>query len=155
MKKVLVLILMLIAFPGFAQAGSDKRTEAAGKLLNALNMQDLLQKSIEQTLEIQMQQNPEMQPYRKTMMEFFQKYMSYESVKDEMAAMYAEAFDEHELVQLTEFYLSPVGRKTMLKMPELMAKGARMGMARVQNNLGELQEMIREESERIQKLQKQ
>lgn len=155
MKKILVLILMLIVFPGFAQAGSDKRMEAAVRLLDALRMQDLLQKSIEQTLEIQMQQNPEMQPYRKTMMEFFQKYMSYESMKDEMAAMYAEAFDEHELSQLTEFYLSPVGRKTMLKMSELMAKGARIGMSRVQSNLGELQEMIRKESERIQKLQKQ
>ena len=155
MKKILILVVVLVAFSGFANADSNKRMEAAGKLLDALMMHDLLQKSIEQMLEIQLQQNPEMVPYRKTMLAFFQKHMSYESMKDEMAAIYAEAFDEHELYQLTEFYLSPVGKKTMQKMPELMAKGARMGMARVQNNLGELQEMIRLESERVEKLQNQ
>ena len=40
-------------------------------------------------------------------------------------------------------------------MPSLMAQGGQIGAARVQANIGELQAMIKAESERLQKLSKQ
>jgi hypothetical protein len=53
------------------------------------------------------------------------------------------------LRELNIFYASPVGRKVVDKLPELMKQGAQLGAARVQANLPELQAMIQAEVERL------
>ena len=60
-----------------------------------------------------------------------------------------------ELKELTAFYETPTGKKTIEKMPQLMAQGAQIGAARVQENMAELQAMIKEESERLKHLSEQ
>jgi hypothetical protein len=81
------------------------------------------------------------------------KHMGYENIRSDLAAMYAETFTEQELRQLTEFYKTPVGRKSINKMPELMAKGGKYGEQKVQANIAELQAMMAAEAKRIQSLQ--
>jgi hypothetical protein len=89
------------------------------------------------------------------MMEFFNKYTSYDSLKLELAEAYSKAFTTAELKEINAFYASDVGQKVVQKMPQLMAEGAQMGISRVQENIGELQDMIKAKSERIQALQQQ
>lgn len=68
-----------------------------------------------------------------------------------MIDLYAEAFTETELEEIRAFYATPTGRKTIQLMPELMAKGAQIGSQRIQQNIQELEIMIRKETERLQK----
>lgn len=114
-----------------------------------------LEQSMSQMIDVQLQQNPALAPYKGVMMEFFSKYTSYNSLKLEMAQAYSEAFTTVELKEINAFYASDVGQKVVATMPVLMAEGAQMGITRVQANIGELQEMIKAESERIQALQEE
>lgn len=125
--------------------------KSATKMLDAMNMELTLSQSIEQMLNLQLQQNPALAPYKDIMLGFLQKHMSYESLKDEMVQLYANEFTAKELDEITAFYKTKVGKKTVEKMPALMAAGGQIGAQRVQANMPELQSLIQAESERLQK----
>ena len=143
-----ILLLSLLVVSGLSFADSDSKKEAEN-LLNMMGMKDALEQSIEQTLQVQMQQNPTLVPFKNVMMQFFQKHMSYESLKPDMVQIYADAFTASELKELIAFYRTPTGKKTIEKMPQLMSQGGQIGAKRVQDNIQELQQSIKEEAERI------
>lgn len=144
------MISLFLFCLGTSYAAADSRSEAAEELLNIMNTAQLLEKSIDQMLQIQIQQNPNLEPYKGTMLKFLKKHMSYENLKDDLIRLYTESFNEDELRQISTFYQTPVGQKAVLKMPELMSKGAQLGASKVQQHIGELQAMIQEEVKRNQ-----
>ena len=151
LSKVFVLITALgVSSMSLADAASEKEAE---KLLNMVGTQEVMEQSMSQMLDIQMQQNPALAPYKGVMMEFLNENMSYESLKPELIKMYSEEFTSSELREINAFYSTDVGKKSIEKMPTLMMQGGQLGATRVQENIGDLQAMIQAESERIQKLQ--
>ena len=149
--KVFVLITSLgVSSMSLADAASEKEAE---KLLNMVGTQEVMEQSMSQMLDIQLQQNPALAPYKGVMMEFLNENMSYESLKPELIKMYSEEFTSSELREINAFYSTDVGKKSIEKMPTLMMQGGQLGATRVQENIGDLQAMIQAESERIQKLQ--
>jgi hypothetical protein len=133
-----------------ADVASEKEAE---KLLDMVGTQAVMEQSMSQMLDIQLQQNPALAPYKGVMMEFLNENMSYESLKPELIKMYSEEFTSSELREINAFYSTDVGKKSIEKMPTLMMQGGQLGATRVQENIGDLQAMIQAESERIQKLQ--
>jgi hypothetical protein len=133
-----------------ADVASEKEAE---KLLDMVGTQAVMEQSMSQMLDIQLQQNPALAPYKGVMMEFLNKNMSYESLKPDLVKMYSEEFTSSELREINAFYSTNVGKKSIEKMPKLMMQGGQLGATRVQENIGDLQAMIQAESERIQKLQ--
>lgn len=93
-------------------------------------------------VQLQVQQNPTLAPYEAVMREFLGKYMSWDSLKADLIKIYAEEFTASELAELNKFYQSPVGKKTVQKMPALMTKGAQIGTQRVQEHMAELQAAV-------------
>lgn len=94
--------------------------------------------------------NPEMAPYEQVFRDWYQKVLAESNLQDEMVKLYMETFSEKELREIAAFYRTPVGRKAVAVMPELMRKGAEIGMARAQEHADELEEMLgraREERE--------
>jgi len=152
--KLSKVILLVVLFVNYGQSVADNSSKKEAEiLLSTMGMETALEQTISQMLDIQLQQNPTLAPFKQVMLRFFNKHMSYESLKPEMIAIYSEAFTSTELKEINAFYKTPTGSKTIEKMPELMAKGGQIGAQRVQDNIQELQEMIKAESERIQKLQ--
>ena len=150
-SKVFVLITALgMSSMSLADAASEKEAE---KLLNMVGTQEVMEQSMSQMLDIQLQQNPALAPYKGVMMEFLNENMSYESLKPELIKMYSEEFTSSELREINAFYSTDVGKKSIEKMPTLMMQGGQLGATRVQENIGDLQAMIQAESERIQYLQ--
>lgn len=153
MKNLLIaLALGLFIATTPSQAKEQSHQQTAEKLLDMMNMEQTLNRAIDQMLNIQLQRNPAMAPYKTIMLSFLNKYMGYEVVKSEVAGIYTESFSQKELNEIIAFYETPVGKKSVELMPELMNKGAQIGMTRVQNNMGELQQMIMEEAKRLQEL---
>lgn len=143
MKRFLPLLLALtLALPLVVRADEASARKAAESLLNLMGMEKLLGQSVDQMLAMQVQQNPAIAPYQAQMKTFLSKYMSWPSLKDDMVKIYTEEFTEQELNDLNKFYQTPLGKKTVEKMPALMAKGAAMGQQRVQQHLPELQAAI-------------
>ena len=150
-SRVIVLITALcVSSMSLADAASEKEAE---KLLDMVGTQAVMEQSMSQMLDIQLQQNPALAPYKGVMMEFLNENMSYESLKPELIKMYSEEFTSSELREINAFYSTDVGKKSIEKMPTLMMQGGQLGATRVQENIGDLQAMIQAESERIQKLQ--
>lgn len=149
MKLPYLILLFSLTVPSLVSADPASEKEAT-KLLDSMKMDSMLEQSMSQMLNLQIQQNPALGPYKAVMLEFLGKHMSYESLKDDLVKMYAEAFTAAELIKINEFYSTDVGQKAIEKMPELMTKGGMIGASRVQENLGELQDMIKAEDERLQ-----
>jgi hypothetical protein len=75
---------------------------------------------------------------------FMNKYLNWDLIKDQMAAMYAQEFTEQELKDLSTFYQSPLGKKMNQKQPVLFQKGAQIGQMAVQSHQSELQQMMQD-----------
>jgi len=132
-----------------ASVPDKERLDAAMLLLKAMKVDKTLEKSITNAVDIKIKQQPMLEPYHGVMIKFFAKYMSWESLKDETAAIYAGAFTLAELKKLTEFYNTPTGKKLAEKNPELMRQGSLLGMRKVQEHIMELRQMIAAEAARI------
>jgi hypothetical protein len=81
----------------------------------------------------------------KVMKTFMGKYFTWDLLKDKMATIYAEEFNEEELGQITAFYNSPIGQKVSSKLPSLMQKGMMVGQEVVGQHKDELQQMMEAE----------
>jgi hypothetical protein len=137
----LSIVIGLIAFsqPVTIRADEASHRKAVETLFGLMEMDSLLSQSVDKMLEMQVQQNPALVPYQAKMKAFLNKYMSWASLKDDMAKLYMAEFSESEINELTKFYQTPLGKKTVQKMPALMTKGAEIGQKRVQEHLPELQ----------------
>ena len=146
MKIVLLVICSLLILPFSSIAQDDTYSEfhltAAVRLLDDMNMQKTLDKTIDAALEVQLNQMPEMKSLEGVMRDFFNKYMSYEAMKEDLANLYAKYYTEKELKQLGKFYRSEVGKKVAAVTPELTAESMTLGQNVVQENMAELQEAI-------------
>lgn len=148
----LLIALLSISSISLADPAAEKEAE---RLLNMMGMEEAMKQTTSQMLDLQLQQNPALVPFKEVMMEFFSKHMSYESLKPDMVRIYSETFTAPELREINNFYATEVGQKTIQVMPTLMVQGGQIGAARVQENIGELQAMIKLEAERIQSFQQQ
>ena len=144
MKFLFPLLLGAVAVLSPLAVRADEATHraAAEALLNNMEMDKLMSQSVDQMLGMQMQQNPAIAPYQAQMKAFLSKYMSWPAMKDDMVKIYVAEFTEPELKELNAFYQTPLGKKTVQKMPTLLAKGAELGQKRVQEHLPELQAAI-------------
>lgn len=153
LAKVVYLTAIILS-ANYAYSDDSSKLEAE-RLLEVMEMDSILQQSIVAMLDAQIKQNPEMGVYKDVMVKFFNKYMSYQSLKPEMIELYSSEFSAKELIEIREFYSTNTGKKALIKAPMLMGKGAEIGSQKVQQNINELQQMIKDESERIQKMQQQ
>jgi len=147
------LLFACLLFSSLAVADEESHKAAALSLLETMQMDELLLQSIEAMLQLEIQNNPSLAPFAGTMRKFYSTYMSGDSLREEFARMYSEAFTEQELNEINAFYLTPTGQKAISETPTLMSKGAQIGQQRVLANISELQFMIQEEANRISELQ--
>lgn len=145
---IATLALTLLTFTGSASADTDARKEAE-QMLAGLNMDSALTQSMEEMLNLQLAQRPSLAPFKGVMLDFLKKYMSYDSLKEEMIDIYADAFTATELREINAFYRTPTGVKTIRLLPELMAKGGQLGARKVQEHMEELQDMLTAEAKRL------
>ncbi|MFT6388365.1 MAG: hypothetical protein ACJAUP_001746 [Cellvibrionaceae bacterium] len=155
MNKSVGFIFVVALFFSHIVISENQSEVEAEELFESMNMELLLKQSIEQMLQLQIQQNSSLEAYKDVMLQFFAKHMSYESLKPQLIDLYATHFTASELKEINTFYATPTGKKALKKVPELMAQGGQIGAKRVQDNIQELQDMIKAESERIQNAESQ
>jgi hypothetical protein len=144
-----VLILMAAfaaagapAVPSPAPPGTDSHQAAAEELLRLLQLDTMTDQMIDTMLKAQIQQNPDLGKVQDVMRSFLTKYISYNAMKTDLAKMYADAFTEKELKEITSFYKTQTGQKCIDVMPTLIQKGAALGGQRVTDHMDELKAAI-------------
>jgi len=138
---LVLTVLVLAATAARAQDRPD-HLAAAEELLEVTEMAARIDDSIDIMLAAQLDANPALANYEDVLRSFLVKHIGWEAMRGDIAKMYVESFTEAELRTLSEFYKTPVGRKAVRLLPELMARGARVGQERVQEHMAELQELV-------------
>ena len=149
MKKIFLLVFICLIFSLTLFSDEKSHFKASKDLLLLSLTEESYNQLIVQSLDLQIQSNPSIEPFRATMLEFMQKYMGLNAIIDDMARLYMEYFNEKEIKGLIKFYKTDLGKKSQKLMPVLFQKGAEIGQKKVQANLPELQAMIETESQRL------
>ncbi len=133
-----------IAWPTALDHPSTKAThrEAALLVLDSSGLQPVMTSMIDVSLDSQLKINPILVPYKHVMREFLAKYLSYESIRDELADAYVARFDELQLRQIAAFYATTTGKLAVSVMPEMAQLGAQLGRKHVEDHQSELMEML-------------
>ena len=150
MKRIVavLLLLSLTQLPAvFAQEGGSHQ-KAAEQVLTLMDMEAVMSRTVDEMLKAQIQADPRIAPFEDVMKRFLAKYMSWNSLKPDIVKLYMEQFTEQELNEITKFYQTPAGKKAVQSMPDLMSKGAQIGVQRVQEHMPELQAAIAEEAKK-------
>jgi uncharacterized protein len=133
MKKVAAVVLVLaFALVQPLRAQEDTRRKLAEELLTLMDVQENIEEAFEAIKEMQVSQLKGMglsgeasdraQSMQEKVMDVIAEELSWDKLKDDYIAIYADTFSEEELKGLLEFYQSPVGQKFISKNPELMKK---------------------------------
>jgi hypothetical protein len=143
---VLILMSSLLAAgaPATPPAGQaqDAHHAAAEELLRLLQLDTMTDQMIDTMLKAQTQQNPDLAQFQDVMRAFLTKYISYNALKPDLVKLYADAFTEKELREITTFYRTQTGKKCIDVMPALIQKGAALGGQRVMEHMDELKAAI-------------
>lgn len=138
-----LVVLLALSLSSSPSRADEKSHEAAVKnFFKVAKMDELVNSTLLQMTEMQVKSNAAMAPYRDTLLSFFQKYMSWNSLEPDITKLYMKEFTEIEIGEISRFYQTAVGKKVMTRLPELSAQGAAIGQTRVQEHIGELQAMI-------------
>jgi uncharacterized protein len=140
-----LLTVTLGLSPVVALGDAQSHRKAAENLLLVMEVDKSLPKVVEQVVETQIQQNPQLAPQREVLQRFLTKYVNWESVKEETITAYTHEFTEPELKQLTEFYKTPVGKKASEKMPQLAFLAGQLGLKKAQAHQAELRQMLEDQ----------
>src|SRR5262249_32093877 len=145
MRRLLRFCLITIALglsPVLALGDTQSHRKAAENLLLVMEVDKNLPKVVEQVVETQVQQNPQLASQREVLQRFLTKYVNWESVKEDTITAYTQEFTEPELKKLTEFYKTPLGKKASEKMPQLTFLAGQLGLKQAQAHQAELRQML-------------
>ena len=143
----LVILCSVGCWPLAASADPETHRQAVGKLFELTDMQQKIAESVDTVLAMQLGQNPALREHRDLVRAWLEKTIGWEGLKDDVTDMYLKTFTEQELVEMNAFYGSPTGRKVIKQLPELVQQRNRLAMQRMQDNIGELQQVIEEQTQ--------
>lgn len=146
---IALLIFLLSGFPAASEPAAS-HLDAATELLGEMDMERQMIGGASAMADAMVFQNPMMIPYRDVVIAWASKYMTWDNLQGEFARLYADAYSEDELRQLTAFYKTPVGRKTVELGPALMKQGAEIGARLAAKHSADMEEMIRSRAAELQ-----
>ena len=137
-----IFVVLTLLLPLCSQADSASHRQAVEKLFKLTHMEQKINESVDNVLMMQLQQNPALAEHRDVLSDFLQRHIGWNSMKEQIAVMYMDAFTEKELEEINAFYITPTGQKVITDVPVLVQKRNQMAMQRMQDNIGELQKQI-------------
>ncbi|MCC6142265.1 MAG: DUF2059 domain-containing protein [Candidatus Hydrogenedentes bacterium] len=141
--KALVCAGAMAALALVATGQSDPHRALAEELTTLFHMEEVMEQSIADMLNLQIEAQPALKPYEADLAAFLQKHMGWATLKDDMITLYAESFTDQELKDMIAFYKTDTGQKAIRLVPELMSQLSQVSTARVQDHLPELFSALR------------
>lgn len=130
MKTTQILAAFVAMLPIFgASAQEDSHRQKAEELLALMNTREMMLTAFESTTAQLLQSVPEnkKEAVKEAFLKFAKSVADSPELNNGLTDLYAANFTEPELIELIAFYSSPVGKKSLEKMPELFQKGAALG----------------------------
>jgi hypothetical protein len=96
------------------------------QLLEGKRVPKQIQASLAGVVAAQAQRYPDVPGLEQVMREFLARHVTWNAMKDEYAELYAGAFTEEELREMTAFYRTPAGQKLARATPQLSRLGGEL-----------------------------
>ena len=124
------------------KTAAPSHREAAAKLLVDMKVESTIMPSLNTIVDAQIKQNPAMGQYRDIIMAWAKTNLTWENISPRFVGLLTDAFTEQEIIEMTAFYKTPTGQKTLTEMPEIWLKASTLGAALAREHSAELQKMI-------------
>ncbi|MEW5895155.1 MAG: DUF2059 domain-containing protein [Candidatus Omnitrophota bacterium] len=152
MKKFLISLMAVAVLAGGTAgvllAQADTHQQAAEDFLIAMKTPEQLQEGIDSMVDLMLQAQPMMMPYRQTIKDFYNKYLSWESLKGDYTAITVDLFTEDQLKEITNFFKTEVGQQFIEQQPEMFERTSELGFRIMQEHQEELLQILQTEAEK-------
>ena len=139
-------LLLLLPAPALYAADADAHLQQVKTLFRLTQMEQKVNESIDTIMQLQMSQNPQLSKHKAEMRDFFERQIGLAALNSHITDMYMRTFTEAELKNINAFYITPTGQKVINTLPTLVQERNQLAMQRIQQNIGELQQIISQPS---------
>ena len=128
-------------------ANKERSNDIILELFDVMEMKKLYEDTVDEALKAQLAANPSLAEKEKQMRKFFEKYISFEALKDDLIKIYCKYYTDEDIKGLIAFYKTPLGKKVLKQTPQIASESMLIGQKAVQDNMAELIKMLEEPAE--------
>lgn len=149
--SAIVVLAVLLASGTLAspQPASSSHEDAVKEMFKLMGLEQTMRAGSTTMIDAHIQGNPAIAPFRDVLINWSSKYLTWETMAPPLLKLYMETFTEAETRELNAFYRTSTGKKALEKMPELMQKGAAIGMEVAKAHQAELETMLLERQKQL------
>lgn len=154
MKKILLLSFGLLVLPVFAE-DDKKKMSPAEELVEVMEFeQNIIEggeaafSMVEENLSAEDLNEEEMQEVKDAFLVYMAKLANDPALKPKTIELYEKNFTKEELADLVVFYKTPLGKKTLSKLPAITGEIAVLSQKLAQNHVGAFQDALSDILER-------
>lgn len=137
-----VIVLFAVSLPLIAAEAVGSHEAAARRLVRVTGGGAAGAEAGADAMMATIRGNPELAPYEDVFRAWFKKVFATGDFEGQVATLYMKYFSEKELLELAAFYDTPIGRKALATLPQIMKEAADIGLARGKEHQGELWDML-------------
>ena len=138
------LLLAAWLAPHAVMADAASHRAAVERLFTLTQVQQKIDDSVQSVAALQLQQTPQLTAHRDALTAFLERHIGWNALHEDLVQMYLQAFTEQELDTINAFYSTPAGRKVITVVPQLVQQRNRLAMQRLQENIGDLQQLMQQ-----------
>lgn len=141
-KLSAVVLAASLVLPGLSSADEQSHREQVKILFKLTKMEQKVNESVASVAELQIRQNPKLELKYDQLMDFLNRHIGWHAMLDDTTQMYMQTFTEDELKVINDFYITTTGQKVITIVPQLVQERNQLAMQRLQQNIGELQQIM-------------
>jgi hypothetical protein len=117
--------------------------EEAKKLLDEMKLNKVYENAVRNSTLRIVRANPRRyKKIEKRIRNFYEKYIGWDVIKDDLAKLYAKYFTAEELRDILKFYKTKTGKKVLATMGKLAYEGQMLTRKRLVSHMPELQQIL-------------
>lgn len=153
MKKIIIIVLLaIIAAPSFADDAKPELRAEIERMFELTDMTSMIdqmysqmgsmfQQMVQQE-NIPAEQMAESQKYFTKLEALLKEELSWGKMKEPLIDVYVRVFTLEEIKAMNEFYETPVGKKMLAKMPQVMEESIQVSQDMARNLMPKIQAIV-------------
>jgi hypothetical protein len=137
-----IVLAASLLLPALSSADDQGHREQVEILFKLTKMEQKINDSVASVAELQIRQNPQLELKYDLLMDFLNRHIGWYAMREDITEMYMQTFTEDELKTINDFYITTTGQKVITIVPQLVQERNRLAMQRLQQNIGELQQIM-------------
>jgi len=122
---------------------SNDRIEAAKDLLKEMNLKSASEDAVDNFTTRLVEADSKFKKIEDKIREFYNKYIGWDSMKDDLAKLYAKHYTAEEIKDIIKFYKTKTGKKVLKNIGKLSYEGQMITREKLQLHIDELKDILK------------